>query len=207
MATYTQNYQLEKPAVSEFYDVAIANANMDKIDSTMKDTDSAAVKTSGNQTISGTKTFEQPVVLNGAPTENNHAVRLQDLNNANNANNYSKDEQIIGKWIDEKPLYRQCIFLNEIDSSKGYYEEPEPIIINNLNFFTKICIVANIYNYSQNIYSSMPIFDASKYGNVSGVVIYRNDADNENEYKIYFDSLTEYWKNIVIILEYTKTTN
>ena len=37
------------------------------------------VKTIGNQTISGIKTFNSPVVLNGAPTESNHAVRLQDV--------------------------------------------------------------------------------------------------------------------------------
>lgn len=34
--THTNNYNLAKPGVEEFYDVAVPNANMDKIDAALK---------------------------------------------------------------------------------------------------------------------------------------------------------------------------
>lgn len=36
MATYTTNYNLEKPALSELYDIGVQNNNMDAIDAQMK---------------------------------------------------------------------------------------------------------------------------------------------------------------------------
>lgn len=41
MAEYTSNYNLEKPAETEFYDVAVQNGNMDKIDETIASIDAA----------------------------------------------------------------------------------------------------------------------------------------------------------------------
>jgi hypothetical protein len=37
MATNTPNYNLEKPAQTDFYDVDVQNANMDKIDEALAD--------------------------------------------------------------------------------------------------------------------------------------------------------------------------
>lgn len=36
MSAQTSNYKLEKPSPEEFYDVAVPNANMDKIDAALK---------------------------------------------------------------------------------------------------------------------------------------------------------------------------
>ena len=41
MAEYTSNYNLEKPAETEFYDVAVQNGNMDKIDEAIASIDTA----------------------------------------------------------------------------------------------------------------------------------------------------------------------
>ncbi len=42
---------------------------------------SNSVDLDSDQTINGTKTFEHPIILNETPTESNHVVRLEDLNN------------------------------------------------------------------------------------------------------------------------------
>lgn len=36
MATFTKNYNLEKPAQNDFYDIDVQNSNMDKIDSALR---------------------------------------------------------------------------------------------------------------------------------------------------------------------------
>lgn len=57
-----------------------------------------------------------PLALNYAPTQANHAVRLQDLQTASAPPSYppSGDAQTGGTWVDGRPIYRQVI---SVDSS------------------------------------------------------------------------------------------
>lgn len=51
MSTNTPNYKLEKPEPQEFYDVGILNANMDKIDTTLKSLDENIIEHSNLNAI------------------------------------------------------------------------------------------------------------------------------------------------------------
>ncbi len=59
MSTTTANYGLTKPAVTDYYDIAVPNANMDLIDAQMKaNADTAADKYGKAETLSAaTKTI------------------------------------------------------------------------------------------------------------------------------------------------------
>lgn len=124
--------------------------------------------------------------------------RLKTLEDKTNRNeNYSTEEQVVGKWIDGKPLYRKVVKLVDGElKTKTLYKYP----IDNID-----------YSYTIDYW----------YTRVSG----NNDSSTEihngyyfsNEYVnmfiinagIYFDGALDYYtiKDLWAIVEYTKTTD
>ena len=65
---------------------------------------------------------------------------LNEIKNVVNANddkfNYTQEEQIIGTWIDGKPIYKKVIKVTSIDSANNNYDVA--ISISNLNEIVNI---------------------------------------------------------------------
>lgn len=73
MANKTENYQLTKPLVSEFYDVEVQNSNMDKIDARMK------VNADAIQELQGDSETKISVHNHDATAHPSIQVRLADI--------------------------------------------------------------------------------------------------------------------------------
>lgn len=130
--------------------------------------------------------------------ENNSAPYLnaENLNNnfeyLENLNNYSTDEIVVGKWTDNKPIYRKVISTNL----------PTPLDANawlNLFEISNVSKMINIYgiitkndgDYSIPRYENLDYFLNFKYYNGYCMVLGKG-----------FDG-----SNINLVLEYTKTTD
>lgn len=68
--------------------------------------------------VFATNTFLASQVSYGSTTVEN---ALNDLFTQSNNRNYSTDEQIVGKWIDGKPMYRKIIIVNSINLGEWTY--------------------------------------------------------------------------------------
>jgi hypothetical protein len=115
-------------------------------------------------------------------------------------NNYSTEEQVIGKWIDGKPLYRKTITGNmpKTKNSAGVYAEYVQTGLSN-------CKIRNFYGmcHQENGEQSFP-FPITNNDNVKNQVQALFSNCSQLTLTSYFD-----WSGYVadITLEYTKTTN
>ena len=109
--------------------------------------------------------------------------------------NYSTEEQVIGTWIDGKPLYRKTI-------QKSFVDNWTTLYLNDLNADT-------IYiNYGKTFANFK--MDNTYYSNgqfyVSETDFFRTFIANKNELLVAFASaMTE--REATITIEYTKTTD
>lgn len=112
---------------------------------------------------------------------------------------YSSDESVIGKWINDKPIYRKVIVLNSITPDSGTTKT----ILHNINNLERIvnlnCIVDNgSFQYNANNYTWVE----------DGANSMQIWVDNTTVF-INFDGLhyLPYVDYAHIILEYTKRTD
>ena len=118
-----------------------------------------------------------------------------DIEKANNQKKYLTAEQIIGTWIDGKPLYRKTI-------QKSFVDNWTTLYLNDINADT-------IYiNYGKT-FANFKI-DNTYYSNgqfyISETDFFRTFIANKNELLVAFASaMTE--KEATITIEYTKTTD
>ncbi len=123
-------------------------------------------------------------------------------------NNYSTEEQVIGTWIDGKPLYRKVISFGDVkfpgSNEDGYgnvytkggvaidYPNAQEMSIDTV---TKCDIATD--GYSNTVYAS---------GNLFLTVGY-SKATKKFQFKQTNSSVGYYAYNLNVILEYTKTTD
>lgn len=119
--------------------------------------------------------------------------------NATNLNQfdvYSTTETVIGKWIDNKPIYRKVINYGNLPNAT-YNEVLHNI--SNLGTFTKIEAIAKTaagYYYPLNMHGTNDMF------NNNTVMVRANDT------KIQITATTDYsTQTAYVILEYTKSTD
>lgn len=112
--------------------------------------------------------------------------------------NYSKQERIIGTWIDGKPLYRRVYQSSEF--LNRYY-----ISMNNVD--TIVDINGMVKRSDYDIYCKIPYRTGEASWNTSfgNINIYNNRIETDLLYGSSFS--TTNFSSIVITVEYTKTTD
>jgi hypothetical protein len=63
-------------------------------------------------------------------------ARKSDVEQINKRLGYSSEEQVIGTWIDGKPIYRKVINIGKLQTTKGAFSYDHGI--NNIDYFTKV---------------------------------------------------------------------
>lgn len=111
-----------------------------------------------------------------------------------NPNDYSIDEKVVGKWIDNKPIYRKVIVhsFQSIESSSNYIDYQIAHNIDNLGQVINLRMFSSLNNYFPYVSMSglwtVPV-------NVTAEYVILRHTDNWGSRKF------------IIILEYTKTTD
>lgn len=115
-----------------------------------------------------------------------------------NKHTYSTEEQVIGTWIDGKPIYRKVIVISQL-SSDGLYNH------NISNLDNLISITGSMYNPSGTGYGWQPIPRI----NISDMAVYGIEIGNfrDTTFKLTRGSGYQSFGKAIIILEYTKTTD
>lgn len=130
--------------------------------------------------------------------DSNEDARLQTLwaNQSNassgetNTNNYSTEEQIIGTWIDKKPIYRQIYNFSTTDKIKNNYVS---IDINQMESIVSVKAVAQGNN--ANYFTLLSDNQAVMFNKTKTIC------------NIYFNNTDAITYTGYIILEYTKTSD
>lgn len=122
-----------------------------------------------------------------------------------NQHNYSTEEQVVGTWIDGKPIY-EISYYNETPNISSTYNEfiSTGVILNNID---------NIININGTVIRDIgdgklcyPIaYESNDYKLIVRPYAIGNSDDYDIKYCAYFSSNSI--KNIVIIIQYTKTTD
>lgn len=132
-------------------------------------------------------------LLNNLNTTNKSSI-VNAINEVNNKFNYSTEEQVIGKWINGKLLYRKVLNVGNVTEQKTY-------ITHNIANLGKLVNLYGTCNRNDNVQQTIP-------ANYTNWEIYLYDVSSI-EVTIYF-SANQWNKNpydIVIVMEYTKTTD
>ena len=114
----------------------------------------------------------------------------------NKFTDYSTTEQVIGKWIDGKPLYRKVIDFGALPNTS---EKNANHNIANLDMFTSINAIS--YNPTLNTFFYIPL--ASTSSNSANIYI----LATPDQVRIGTGSDRSGFTKTYIILEYTKTTD
>lgn len=122
--------------------------------------------------------------------ENEEAEEILNVERTNNLQDYSTDEQIIGTWIDGKPIYRRIVSVSVADSGK------QTSLVDDAFSSIELIIEAKLYRISSsasvnNAYLSVEINKLKSYSNQ--IIIYPT--------KTSFSNCTH------LLLEYTKSTD
>lgn len=124
----------------------------------------------------------------------NETAKAPSVQAVNNRFSYSTEEQIIGKWIDNKPIYRKVIIhsFKHIASSSDYVDYQ---------------IAHNVDNLGQIINLRMFSSKNDWFPCVSTSGLFAIPVEVTNEYVILRNK--DGWgdRDFIIILEYTKTTD
>jgi len=119
---------------------------------------------------------------------------VNSINEVNNKFNYSTEEQVIGKWTNGKPIYRKVLNVGTVTTQKT-------CITHNIANLGKLVNLYGTLNRNDNVQQIIP-------GNYTNWEIYLYDVSSI-ELTINF-SANQWSRNphdIVIIMEYTKTTD
>lgn len=112
----------------------------------------------------------------------------------NKISNYSTNEQVIGKWIDDKPLYRKTYYISALGNATSVFQ---PLNINNLK---EVVSIKGVASDNQNFFV-LPSYRGSN--DTAGIQI---TADINYGITITTgNDRTSY--HAYVTLEYTKTTD
>ena len=114
--------------------------------------------------------------------------QVSNLGNVKSGNNYSTDEQVVGTWINGKPIYRKVVIID--NPSNG-----ETISIANID--------EPINAIWKQTYGSSPLcFNYNENGSSRSAITFNTTSKN------FEITMTGGFKGkMVVIVEYTKTTN
>lgn len=110
--------------------------------------------------------------------------------------NYSTEEQVIGEWIDGKPLYRKVIVLTNVNI--GYSEH-----LHNINNFSELIDIRGTYIDETKNFQKIPVIDLENLKLFS--ISFANV--NNNSFAILIGTQRKNTNTIKVVLEYTKTTD
>ena len=110
--------------------------------------------------------------------------------------NYSTTENVIGQWIDGKPIYRKVISTNSLAGSQDYKEIPHGI--SNMDKIVSLKCIAKDEN---DVY-----FDFNNLTGTTGTTSIKVFIDNTN-ISVYNGAIIGPVNEAYFILEYTKTTD
>ena len=128
----------------------------------------------------------------------------KDKIDSNTSNNYSTEEQVVGTWIDGKPLYQRCFeILNDltvrVDDDKYYAVEG---FTNNYKTLVAPIIDKLVY---------VDVLNNEPDGNIEANTIFRIKKDDGTIHSVdspYFKWLGfKLSANSIIVIQYTKTTD
>lgn len=112
--------------------------------------------------------------------------------------NYSTEEQVIGTWIDGKPIYRKTLYISgglSFDSSHKY------IFNHNIeNFKMTIKLSGIIYDSENKDYYILPYVTTG----VANIMLFNSTTQIKVEQNPYQNGRLQ---NLYVIIEYTKTTD
>lgn len=126
---------------------------------------------------------------------------VNDIDNYNlNINDYSKNEVIIGRWINNKPIYRKVFTFNLTSQTTEY-----TIDVDNIDQVTTLRGIYNAYNTSQNKYEVKPV----------PYVALNRDYQQQIQFDRYTkkiavknaSTLIPLNQTMFVVMEYTKTTD
>ena len=127
---------------------------------------------------------------------NEVATNIEQLKtDVENKHTYSTDEQVIGTWIDGKPIYRKTIVMSNVTETTKTYD------LSLLSIGT--CMIDSSHSYFEQGNYQLPIFS---YG---GTTDYSRAFYDSNAKLLYVQFGTTYTmsKKIYITIEYTKTSD
>lgn len=198
MATKTTNYNLTKPAYDEDADIAVINKNMDIIDTKMKEIEDAGGSGSGSSvewkqiTTSGTKIAE--VTIDGNKT---NVYAPNSSGGGSSSHNYSTEEQIVGTWVDGKPIYEKTLIFENQYLANGFTDLAHGI--------SDIDIYIDLKGNYKNLENSNLLLLSHLNVNSLGVSI-GAWCDNTTKIRILAGSDMAGNYNIYLTVQYTKTT-
>lgn len=212
MAQYTKNLRLEKPELDELYDINVANNNMDIIDGAVTDIQEKIKDTLDEVYIGDEASAPQDAkivvetdYINDLGSE---VVNSLDGNESNKApsvravkealgNQYSEDEQIIGTWIDGKPIYRKVVNIGTLPNSTR-----KEIAHGISNLGQIVNFKGTFYNSNYSAQSTLPYVASNPSPNFFSYQI-AMDIDSNNIIVLTYYDYSVYTAHVII--EYTKT--
>ena len=214
MATYTTNYNLEKPDASDpFGDFRQSyNDNMDIIDQnlggggggghTIVDPNGTDLPQEAKLQFTGTVSVTDDSV--------NGATVVDIIGGGNglilNADIYSTEEQVVGVWTNKKPLYQKTI-ISDVSQSTGSIS-----IATGISDIDEIANFNGSWSYGTNSsWIPLPFSDDSNQTSISNSIVkIRNIRKSDGVLTLYIgnDYTGTYAVNkIRVTLQYTKTTD
>lgn len=216
---YTPNYNLSKPEADDIINPASRsgyNGNFDTLDTNLKLVSDKADTNESNIANLQTKTGEDIPFESGSA--DSISDKITNLDNSvgtkpssetdtlwdkigilSNSGTYSTSEQVIGKWIDGKPLYRRTI-VQDVTANQTFQKLLTDYGINNANYIA-INVGASSQHYGSNIgaqYSPIIYYKSANDYSFANV-----NASGKLSIENYKSSASTYY----ITIEYTKTTD
>lgn len=219
MSTYTTNYNLEKPdSGDDFKDFrSNYNSNMDIIDANLGgggggNVDDVLVNgvsvVDGNHDAQITSykevTQAEYDALPATKLTDGIAYFIKDAGGGgggSSSHNYSTTEQVIGAWIDSKPVYEKTFVLHSTDRAGNYtfYD------VSDLNIDTCVEIKGMCDRIVPNVGTIIYPMNAWESSQYHTCLVYSH-FDGRIQYQIYFPSV-ESTSEQIITIRYTKTTD
>ena len=133
-------------------------------------------------------------------------VNSQLSKNPSSNSNYSTEEQVVGTWVDNKPIYRKCIDCTNSPITTNGVSKEIKIDISDLEIDTIIsnyCILkSNTYNRIIP-YTSVSMGSSSVTPSEISTIFY---SKSDKLLKIRY-TVTDNFNSILAVIEYTKTTD
>ena len=132
--------------------------------------------------------------INNVKANSSDVYTKTEIDTKLNTNNYSQEEQVIGKW-DNKPLYRKYFFISALPNNtyKDYY-----VSVNNLEYIKKLSGMA----YTDTDFIPIPDVSASSF--IRLVALGKSTSSIGLRIQTTADRSD---MRGIIIMEYTKTTD
>ena len=118
----------------------------------------------------------------------NKSSMVNSINEVNNKFNYSTEEQVIGKWINGKPLYRKIVSGN-VPQSDQY-----PTVATGITNLDKVVSISVVLAYGDN----RQYFSSERYNNYylskendNKITIVAPDVEGDATFTIYYTKTTD----------------